>query len=190
MSKLNLNMRSSYHSNLDYSDIFQVVCFLQKPKLVVEFGLLDGFSLQALIESNAPDTTIQAFDIFDDFNGNHANQEKITQRFSQYPNVSIAYGDFYSKVDSFQDQSIDLLHIDIANNGEVFEFVFQKYLSKISPHGIILLEGGSVERDRVEWMQKFNKPKVRPVLDKYQNQLEITTIGQVPSLTLIQRKLS
>ena len=104
--------------------------------------------------------------------------------------MNIAYGDFYSKVDSFQDQSIDLLHIDIANNGEVFEFVFQKYLSKISPHGIILLEGGSVERDRVEWMQKFNKPKIRPVLDKYQNQLEITTIGQVPSLTLIQRKHS
>jgi len=30
--------------------------------------------------------------------------------------------------------------------------------------GVILLEGGSLERDNTEWMVKYNKPKIRPII--------------------------
>ena len=77
------------------------------------------------------------------------------------------------------------MHIDIANNGDVFEFAIQNYLPKI--RGVMILEGGSEERDNVEWMNKYNKPKIQPVLKKYDNDVIITVLNDYPSLTLIKK---
>ena len=78
------------------------------------------------------------------------------------------------------------MHIDIANNGEVFEFALTKYITKIKKDGIIILEGGSKERDEIGWMNKYNKPKITPILNKYKDDFKIKIIGTLPSLTIIQ----
>ena len=83
---------------------------------------------------------------------------------------------------------IDIIHIDIANNGDVYDYALKHYLPKLTDNGILLLEGGSTERDEVEWMNKYNKPKINPVLKKYENEYSITVIGNFPSLTIIQKK--
>ena len=51
----------------------------------------------------------------------------------------------------------------------------------------MILEGGSEERDNVEWMNKYNKPKIQPVLKKYDNDVIITVLNDYPSLTLIKK---
>ena len=51
----------------------------------------------------------------------------------------------------------------------------------------MILEGGSEERDNVEWMNKFNKPKIQPVLKKYADSVRITVFDDYPSLTLIRK---
>ena len=79
----------------------------------------------------------------------------------------------------------DLIHIDIANNGDIYQFVFDNYIQKISSGGTIILEGGSVERDNIEWMNKYNKCKIQPVLEKYSNVYNIKTFGEIPSITII-----
>jgi hypothetical protein len=48
------------------------------------------------------------------------------------------------------------------------------------------MEGGSLERDNIEWMIKYNKPKIIPVLKKYSELYNIKTIGNIPSITLIK----
>ena len=53
--------------------------------------------------------------------------------------------------------------------------------------GILILEGGSRERDNVEWMDKYSKPKMQPVLEKYADHFNIKTLGTVPSLTIIYK---
>ena len=84
--------------------------------------------------------------------------------------------------------NIDIIHIDIANNGDVFEYAIKNYLPKLCENGILLLEGGSIERDKVEWMSKYNKPLIEPVIKKHiKNNLNIQVIGSFPSITIIRK---
>ena len=95
------------------------------------------------------------------------------------------YGDYYELHNNIPNNSIDIIHIDIANNGEVYEYAIQNYLPKLSSKGVLILEGGSKDRDEVEWMNKYNKPKIQPIIEKYSKIYTIKNIGNHPSLTLI-----
>jgi len=54
-------------------------------------------------------------------------------------NVIINYGDFYEVHKDISD--VDIIHIDIANNGDVFEYAIKNYLPKLSENGIMIMEG-------------------------------------------------
>jgi predicted O-methyltransferase YrrM len=178
-------MESSYsNKTLTYGDLFTLLTWQIKPKTIVEFGILNGYSLEHFRSCASDNTRIYAYDIFEKFVGNSAKRN-IKERFAMYPNVFIEDGDFYTKYNTIEDGTIDILHIDIANNGDVYEFAIQNYLKKISPRGVMILEGGSVERDNVEWMLKYKKNPIVPVLDKYKSSLDIKTFDSFPSATLI-----
>ena len=180
-------MKSSYTEKIDYGNIISIITFLKNPKKIVEFGILNGYSLKEFIESANSNCCIEAYDIFDDFTGNHADKDTLLKTFKKYSNIKIEYRDFYKKIEEIDDNSIDILHVDIANNGDVYEFVFQNYMQKISTNGVIIMEGGSVERDNIEWMNKYNKYKIKPIIDKYSKAYNIKTIGTIPSLTIIYK---
>lgn len=181
-------MNSSYNNKINFGDIISTITFLKKPQNIVECGILEGYSLDKFIRNSNTDTQIDAYDIFNKFNGNHAIKDKILKQFNKYDNVNINYGDFYDVYKKYEDKSIDILHIDIANNGDVCEFMFQNYVDKLKDDGIILMEGGSFQRDTIEWMIKYNKPKIKPILDKYSDKFYIKTIGEIPSITIIKKK--
>ena len=104
-----------------------------------------------------------------------------------FSNVKIEYGNFY-ELNNIIETNIDIIHIDIANNGDVFEYAIKNYLPKLCENGILLLEGGSIERDKVEWMSKYNKPLIEPVIQKHiKNNLNIQVIGSFPSITIIRK---
>ena len=175
-------MNSSYKNDITYGDLLEGITYGLNPKLIVEIGILDGYSLKHFIQGSLKDTIIQAYDIFDDFNGNHADKDKLSEEFKCHKNVSIGYGDFYKLHETLRD--IDILHIDIANNGDIYEFAINNYLPKLSKNGLLVLEGGSVERDNVEWMIKYDKPKIQPIIQKY----NMKVIGTFPSITLVTRR--
>lgn len=183
-------VKSSYNINeLSYQDLFKTICQIHKPKRIIEFGILDGFSLKIFADNTKKDTIIEAYDIFKKFNGNSASKT-IINKFSSYPNLKIKEGDFYTKYKSFELNSIDLLHIDIANNGYVYQFTINHYLPLISKNGLIILEGGSKERDNVEWMIKYNKPSIVNIIEKIKinnPELNINVIGKYPSVTIITK---
>ena len=181
-------MNSSYNNKVDFGDIISTITFMNNPQKIVECGILEGYSLSKFINSSSSNTSIDAYDIFDKFNGNHAIKDKIMKQFSPYKNVNIDEGDFYEVLKKYPDYSIDILHIDIANNGAVYEYMFQNYSKKIKKNGIILMEGGSEKRDNIEWMIKYNKPKIQPILKKWSKIYNIKTIGDIPSITLIKNK--
>jgi len=176
-------MKSSYlEKNLTYGDIISLLTLLKKPKKIVEFGILEGYSLDNFIENCNEETKIEAYDIFEDFNGN-GSQRDIIKKFQNKKNVKVEYGDFYKKHKDFDNESIDILHIDIANTGEIYEFTVKNYLQKINKDGIIILEGGSKERDEIWWMEKFKKPPIKSYLDSLN--LKYRTFGDFPSITVI-----
>ena len=181
-------MKSSYinTNDIQYKDLFELILFIKKPKKIIEFGILDGYSLDIFYNysKNNNNVSIEAYDIFDEFNGNHANNNNL----SRFNNI-INYGDFYKKFNEFQNNSIDLLHIDIANNGDVILFTIDNYLDKISKNGIIIFEGGSTQRDNVEWMTKYNKKPIYNTLISLKNRkdIHIKTFGSIPSITIITK---
>jgi hypothetical protein len=172
------------NEDLTYGDLIGNMTFALNPKTIIEIGILDGYSLEHFIKNSNTDTIIKAYDLFDDFIGNCAVKETVDSKFAGYENVKITKGDFYELPDSIGN-NIDIIHIDIANNGLVFEYAIEHYLPKLSENGILILEGGSLERDNVEWMHKYNKPPIRPILEKYSDSLKIKTIGRFPSVTVI-----
>ena len=92
-------MNSSYknkNKDIDYGELIEAITLCQNPKSIVEIGILDGYSLHHFINStnsnnsnNSKPTSIQAYDIFDKFNGNHAMEFELKERFKNNHNVSI-----------------------------------------------------------------------------------------------------
>lgn len=179
-------MKSSYTSKIEFGEIISAVTFTCQPKLIVEVGILEGYSLSKFMGISSPDTQIHAYDIFEKFNGNSAQWNDINSKFNKYSNVKISYGDFYDIHKNYSEHEIDILHIDIANNGDIYEFVFNHYISKMCKGGIIILEGGSITRDKVEWMLKYEKPLIEPVIKKYKTKYQIKVFGDFPSLTIVK----
>jgi predicted O-methyltransferase YrrM len=184
---------SSYLSNgLDFGTVFDLLIFLNRPTRIVEFGILKGFSLNkmltALKKYNIKNYQLNAYDIFDKFNGNHADLNELQQKFKDN-GLTIAELDFYQGYKKYENNSIDLLHIDIANDGDVYEFAMDHYYSKLSKGGLLVFEGGSHERDQVCWMTKYNKRPINPYLDKLiSDGYEISLIKEFPSLTILRKK--
>lgn len=178
-------MTSSYNNKVTFGDILDTITYLKNPIKIIEVGILEGFSLKHFADSCSKDTCIKAYDIFEEFNGNHAKKEQLMEQFKSYDNVSINYGDFYEVHKGISD--VDIIHIDIANNGAVYEYAIEHYSPKLNANGILIMEGGSEKRDNVEWMIKYNKPKIQPVLEKYKDQYNIKVIGEFPSITMVTK---
>jgi len=178
-------MKSSYKENkLDI--VFKTLCGIIKPTKIVEFGILDGYSLKTFIENTGTDCIIEAYDIFDDFPYNAANYNHILKEYGS-DRVNIIKSDFYKSVEMFDDNSVDIMHIDIANDADVIKFAIENYMSKITNNGVMVFEGGSLERDEVYWMNEFNKKKINPYLQGLMNDYNITIINDYPSITIMKK---
>jgi len=182
------NMKSSYLNNdINYGDFFKQLCFVKNPSYIVEFGILDGFSLKSMQVSTSKNCRIDVFDIFDEFVGNKANLIDIQNKFKDDSRIHINKENFYSSTERFQDNSIDILHVDIANTGDIYDTLV-KLTKKLKDDGILILEGGSKERDEIEWMKKYDKKSLHEMiqrLDMYEN----ITLGTMPSITFLRKKL-
>jgi predicted O-methyltransferase YrrM len=183
------SVRTSYNKcTLDYGEVLKAYVFAIQPSQIVEIGILDGFSLQNMADTAPPHCTLVAYDIFENFNGNAANFEQMSEKFQDDKRVSICRGDFYKLHSSLEDGSIDLLHIDIANNGEVYEFCFENYFEKLRSGGLLILEGGIEERDQVEWMLKYKKKSIVPVISRIEKHKMCYVHQAFPGMTVLKKQ--
>lgn len=177
-------MKSSYtNKDLNYGCILSSICFSLRPQKILEFGLLEGYSLKKFIENSEKNTVIESYDLFDQFNGN-GSKNSVVENFKDHENVSIKYGNFYQKHEELEDNNYDLIHIDIANDGDVYKFALENYRKKLTPKGVLILEGGSEERDKVYWMEKYKKT---PINEFLVNVNDYRVVGNFPSLTIFHK---
>ena len=114
------------------------------------------------------------------------------ERFKAYKNVLIEKADFYAMDvhNKYAKESIDILHIDIANTGETYEFAFDNLWGKVRAGGLMMFEGGMEERDNVGWMAKYEKKKMNPVLmQKRAEGFDIKIVEKFPSMTFVRKPL-
>jgi hypothetical protein len=193
-------MRSSYLAN-DLGKILKTYVLAFKPSRAVELGVLDGYSTYHIAEAIKQIKETQnwappfdAYDLFDDYQYKHGSQQEVQDMINSKglgEFVNLKKGDAYEVYKNYEDARIDFIHVDLSNTGDVLKKFLEIWHTKIAPRCIILFEGGSEERDNIEWMKKYNMPSIRkelntnPMVEKYY----ITGIYyQFPSITLLMRK--
>ena len=164
-------MRSSYIKN-NYGSIFEKTVEIFLPHKCVELGVLDGYSLLhiargaqlAKIHSKHP-VIVNAYDIWDDYQYKHGSmfevQEMLENNGVSEP-VTLHRKDAFEVYKDYEDHSVCFLHVDLSNTGNVLQKIVEQWDDKLSFGGLLLFEGGSEERDNIDWMKKYQKKPIRP----------------------------
>lgn len=162
-------MQSSYIQN-QLGLVLEDVVMKCRPKKIIEFGVLEGYStiamgraLKALGRGH-----IIACDLWHFYDYNHATID-LTQRnvdaagLTDY--VTLWQSDYYEWLGN--PCKFDLLHVDISNDGDIIERTLTKFADHIENGAVVVFEGGSKERDEVEWMHKHNRRAINPLQAKF-----------------------
>jgi hypothetical protein len=80
---------------------------------------------------------------------------------------------------------IDLLHLDISNDANTIADLRTKCCTQLTQGKHILFEGGSIERDSVEWMRKYNKQPINSIRPFIQYEIIADKFPSISKLTHI-----
>ena len=203
-------MRSSYIEN-NYGRIIQEYVLAWQPQSLVELGVLDGYStkhiamgVRDLARLRGFTPKFDAYDLFDDYTFKHGSIDEVKlvlekEDVSKYVNLQKAdafeayknYEDIPYDAEGDPGRGIEFLHIDISNTGETIKKIMELWHPKIGGRAIVIIEGGSEERDNVEWMVKYNKPSIKKeietneIINRY---YMYGTYLRFPSMTVLLRK--
>lgn len=151
-----------------------------KPKVIVEFGVLEGFSTICMAQAlkKLGRGNIYSYDLWNSYPYKHSSKEKVLKNLKLYEVenfVTLCDGDFNKWCN--KNFKCDLLHLDISNDGEVIENAYKKINCDI------IFEGGSLERDNCWWMKKFNKKPINSIKNKVNYKV---LNDNFPSISLIK----
>jgi hypothetical protein len=161
-----------------------------KPKTFVELGVHNGFSYfvgcQAIRECGLS-TTAYAIDHWEGdpqagFFDNSVYEEvvRVNSKYSNFSNL--IKSSFSEALDSFENSSIDLLHIDGFHSYESVKQDFETWLPKLSKNGVILLHDIHVRRNSFGvfkyWKEVKEKFKTMEFVGSHG--LGIVFLGEVP----------
>ncbi len=190
-------MHSSYAEN-NYGLVFEEIVRTHKVRNIVELGVLYGYSTVHLGKGLSYNKSrfgtqghLNAYDLWEDYPYKHttmSDTREIIIENNLQDFVTLNKGDAFEVHKNHLDASVCLLHVDISNTGETIKRMMSLWHSKIRANGIILFEGGSVKRDNIEWMVKYNKPPIRSELQSNEiiNEFySVRTYEKFPSLTVL-----
>lgn len=141
---------SSYEKN-NYGELFYSLVRIYQPEKVVELGTKAGYSAyhmaRALLANGHG--TLDCFDLWEDYVENYGLDyisksvaEENLKQFKQI--ISLELRDALGVEEKYQ--MVDILHVDLDNDGGILEKVVPHWVDKVRQ--IIIIEGGSLERDQ------------------------------------------
>jgi len=199
-NKKGVDLRSSYIQN-NYGPVFENTVKTFLPQRCVELGVLDGYSTLAIARGirtasilSAHLSHLHAYDLWDGYKYKHGSMKEVQkllvdERLSEF--VTLYKKDAYEVYKDYEQESVCFLHVDISNDGDVLNEIVEQWHTKLSMGGMLLFEGGSAERDEIEWMKKYNKKPIKPVIESHGilNKWYIyATYNAFPSLSVFIRK--
>lgn len=203
-NSLDLTGVESSYKEASYGDVFYGLVRTHRPKLIVELGTYLGYSalhMAAAMRDNntAVEGALYLLDLWDDYPYRHCSIANTKSHFTRNGLLSMPHcpvhfmnGDAAGTVENFSDGAVDLLHIDISNDGAKMAEIVPLWERKLSnsPNTLMILEGGSSARDRVDWMMKYKKLPIRPWLESrwVTERFSWLTLEPFPSLTLLRRR--
>lgn len=170
--------------------IYNTIRYL-RPEQCVELGTYAGYSAycigRALLDNCRG--VLDCYDLWEDYPYNHVSKKDALLNLQTLP-IKLNQEDALKAHSHYSDGSVDVVMVDLSNDGDTYKKTLEDWHPKLKSRGVVMLEGGSEERDKVEWMIKFNKKPIQSVLtcgaiaDGY----FLTNIGGFPSLTIAKRK--
>lgn len=158
MSYTNPEIESSYQYNNLGKTLYEFVLY-EKPDVVIDFGVLDGYSTVALAlgcKANGKGK-VKVYDLFEDYEYKHSSFDKLVRNLKEYGLIDWVEIEKRNFFDWIKDpEPFGILHLDISNTGDIIDM-----LEPLRGRGTVLFEGGSEDRDRVGWMMKHNKRHIR-----------------------------
>ena len=198
-------MRSSYIQN-NFGELLTQYIIAWQPSSYVELGVLDGYSTLAIAKAlkevhllRGDNRKLEAYDLFEDYpykHGNKAEVEKLLSDNEVFEYVDLKHGNAYEVYKNYPDmvmdqvRGIEFLHIDISNTGKVIHDLMELWHPKIGQRGLVFIEGGSEERDNIDWMRTYNMPSIKKEIEsnKLINENYIYgTYYDYPSMTVLLR---
>ncbi len=186
-------VRSTYKDH-GYGRFFYALARAIRPRFCVELGVLHGFSLLAVaaaLRDNGAGS-IRGIDLFEDYPYRHAQHADVENHIRA---CGLENWSAITKADAFLahggHNDLDYLHVDLSNDGDTYRFAFRHWAGRVRQ--AILLEGGSAERDQVDWMVKYGKPPIVPAIDEIRRAYPdwtIVVLEPYPSLTVAVRSAS
>lgn len=143
----------SWHANLPFA--FDLISAL-RPSVIVELGTHYGDSYFTFCESVAShgfSTKCFAIDYWKGDEHSGFYNDDVFEKVQKYNNSyysefsSLIRKSFDNALDDFEDNSINLLHIDGHHSYESIKNDFQKWFPKVSLNGIVLIHDTLVQKD-------------------------------------------
>lgn len=192
-------LMSSYEEN-NYGNVLRALVLGKQPQLVVECGVLEGYSTMFIAnalrfnrKSRGISSVFFAYDLFENYEYRHGDIEDVAEMLLTNNldfDCNLHKADAFEIYKDYEDNTIDFLHFDISNDGDILLKMLDTWGKKIHNEGVIVFEGGSIARDQ-GWIKKYKKRAIRPELinnpDVYRN-WDIQIFDPFPSLTLLWRK--
>lgn len=168
INRIYKTLRSSYKENNLGKIIYNEVLFY-KPKKIIEFGTLDCYSTihigLALKELNN-DNLLFSYDLYDQYKYKHGSLIKNRELIKDFELDKFVKLDKLSLESWMSDPDYaDMYHLDISNDGKIVDKFLTCLPSKRNQ--VCLIEGGSLERDNIDWMKKYNKHPINPIIQKW-----------------------
>lgn len=172
---------SSYEKS-NYGDLFSGFMRVYQPKKVVELGTKAGYSAYHMargLKANGKGR-LYCYDLWEKYPYHSVPKSVAVKNLRKFKNIVTLKQRDAIGVDKLY-KSVDILHVDISNDGEKLGAIIPRWVNKVRQ--LIIIEGGSEERDKLNWMIKYKRPPIRPWLQKYSH----FTFEPFPSVTLINK---
>jgi predicted O-methyltransferase YrrM len=155
----NPEIESSYRKN-DLGKTLYDQVIEHRPKIIVEFGCLYGYSTVAMAMAlrDLGEGKIISYDLWESYPFKHSTRDETVKNISKYELqdwVEFKQMSYYEWLEN--PTQFDLLHLDISNDGDTILITKKALHNRLNNGSKILFEGGSVERDEIEWMKEYNK---------------------------------
>ena len=180
---------SSYEKN-HYGNFFYSLVRIYQPEIVVELGTKAGFSAYHIARALLANRKgrLDCYDLWEKYEFNPIPQSIARKNLKEFKDIiqfnlrdAVGVDKLYKRV--------DILHVDLNNEGTILEEIVPFWIDKTLQ--LIIIEGGSMERDQASWMIKYKKMPIAKWLEDFassRGDIEYITINPFPSLTIIRKK--
>lgn len=176
---------STFEEN-NYGELFFSLMRIYQPETVVELGTKAGFSAYNMargLQANGKGK-LYCYDTWE-----HEDMYQMAcKNLKGFKNIISLNKQTALGVEKLY-KTIDILHVDLGNEGGILEKTIPYWIDQTRQ--LIMLEGGSSERDKRPWMIKLKVMPIRNWLKDFslsRPDIEYFTFEPFPALTIIRKR--